>query len=198
MNPYRLLYRLGITPWERESVPHPVTELAERLSPPGRALDIGCGTGRDAVYLSQRGWTVTGVDAVPRALGAAVRRAQAAGAQVNWVLGDVTRLQTLSIGDGYRLIIDRGCVHGLSDEERARCAQGVTAVAAGGAILLMLAFCPRRVGLGPRGVTREQIEGHFGEAWELESGAPDYEANLPRWIGDAKPSWYQLRRADSV
>ncbi len=195
MNPYRLLYRLGITPWERDSVPGPVTELAERLSPPGRALDVGCGTGRDAVYLSQRGWTVTGVDAVPRAIDAARRRATAADAQVNWVLGDVTQLQSLAIGDGYSLVIDRGCFHGLSDEERARCAAGVTTVTAPGAVLLMFAFCPRKPGMGPRGVTREQIEGHFAPAWQLVSGAPDSEAKLPRWIGDAKPTWYQLRRA---
>jgi SAM-dependent methyltransferase len=171
-----------------------VTELAERTSPAARALDLGCGTGRDAVYLSGLGWTVTGVDAVPRAMDAASRRATAANVEVNWVLGDVTRLETLGIGDGYSMVIDRGCFHGLSDEERGRCAEGVTAVTAAGARLLMLAFHPRARGLGPRGVTREQIEGHFAPAWQRVSGAPDAEAKLPRWIGDAKPAWYELQR----
>ena len=194
MNPYRLLYRLRITPWERDTVPTLVTELAERTSPPVRALDVGCGTGRDAVYLSGRGWTVTGVDGVPRAIDAARRRARAANAEVNWVLGDVTRLQTLGIGDGYDIVIDRGCFHGLSDDERERCAEGVTAVTAAGARVLMFAFQPRSAGVGPRGVTREQIEGHFAPAWQLVSSAPDPEAKLPRWIGDAKPAWYQLQR----
>ena len=129
MNPYRALYRLGITPWERDSVPRQVVELAdsaERSAAPGRVLDVGCGTGRDAVYLSERGWTVTGVDAVPRAIDGARRRAQAANAEVTWVLGDVTRLETLGIGDGYGLVVDRGCFHGLSDAERERCASGTT------------------------------------------------------------------------
>ena len=198
MNPYRTLYRLGITPWERDKVPRQVVELAdsaERSAAPGRALDVGCGTGRDAVYLSGRGWTVTGVDAVPRAIDGAERRAQAANAEVTWVLGDVTRPETLGIGDGYGLVVDRGCFHGLSDAERERCASGITALAAPGARLLMFAFHPRRRGLGPRGITREQIERHFAGTWELVSSAPDLETQLPRWIGDAKPAWYQLQRA---
>jgi SAM-dependent methyltransferase len=198
VNPYRALYLLGITPWERDTVPQRVVELAdsaERSAPPGRALDVGCGTGRDAVYLSGRGWTVTGVDAIPRAIEGARRRARAANAEVTWVLGDVTRLQTLGIDDGYNLVIDRGCFHGLSDAERERCASGVTALAAPGARLLMFAFHPRKRGLGPRGITPEQIERHFTGGWRLEASAPDPEAKLPRWIGDAKPTWYQLERA---
>jgi SAM-dependent methyltransferase len=194
VNPYRILYRLGITPWERASVPTPVVEFAQRSSPPGKALDVGCGTGRDAVYLSERGWTVTGVDAVAQAIEAARQRAGAAGTEVTWVLGDVTRLPTLGIGEGYGLVMDRGCFHGLSPEERQRCAEGVRAVTAPGARLLLFAFHPRRVGLGPRGVTREQIEGHFGDAWRLESSAPETESKPPPWIGDAKPAWYELAR----
>jgi SAM-dependent methyltransferase len=198
VNPYRALYRLGITPWERDRVPGQVVELAdsaERSATPGRALDVGCGTGRDAVYLSGRGWSVTGVDAVPRAIDGARRRAQAANAEVTWVLGDVTRLETLGIGDGYSLVVDRGCFHGLSDAERERCARGITTLTAPGARLLMFAFHPRRRGLGPRGITREQIQDHFAEGWELVASAPEPETQLPRWIGDAKPAWYQLQRA---
>jgi SAM-dependent methyltransferase len=194
VNPYRALYRLGITPWERDEVPAPVRELAERYATPGRALDVGCGTGRDAVYLTQRGWSVTGVDATPQALDGARRRASEAGAEVGWVLGDVGQLGSLAIGDGYTLVLDRGCFHGLTDAERAGCAAGITSATSPGACLLMLAFHPRRRGLGPRGVTREQIEAHFSPAWQLASSKPEPEPRLPWWIGDAKPTWYELRR----
>jgi SAM-dependent methyltransferase len=195
VNPYRVLYRLGITPWERDDVPAPVRELAERYAIPDRALDVGCGTGRDAVYLSKRGWSVTGVDATPQALQGAKRRASEAQAEVNWVLGDVAQLGSLPIGDGYTLVLDRGCFHGLADAERTGCAAGITSVTSPDARLLMLAFHPRKRGLGPRGVTREQIEANFGPAWQLVSSTPEPEPGLPWWIGDAKPSWYELRRA---
>lgn len=193
--PYRLLYLLGITPWDREQVPTPVTEIAEELSKsPGRVLDVGCGTGRDAVYLSSRGWTVTGIDGVPRAIERAKQRAKDAGTEVNWVLGDVTDLQSLGIGDGYELVLDRGCFHGLSDGGRRRCAAGITALAASGGRLLINAFHPRRRGLGPRGITAEELEHHFGGGWDLLSTTLDTEIQLPRWIGDARPTWYMFQR----
>jgi SAM-dependent methyltransferase len=195
MNPYRLLYRLGITPWDRDTVPEPVVELTGTYASPGRALDLGCGTGRDAVYLAGLGWTVTAVDGVPQALDAARARARDAHVDVRWVLGDVTRLSTPEVGDGYNLLMDRGCFHGLSADERARCASGVTAVAAPGARLLMLAFHPRRWGLGPSGVTGEEVRGFFEPAWAVVSEAPEPDPRLPRWIGDAKPTWYQLVRS---
>jgi SAM-dependent methyltransferase len=194
VNPYRVLYRLGITPWERDTVPTPLVELTAQYPSPGRALDIGCGTGRDTVYLAARGWAVTGVDGVPRALDAAKRRAHASSVDVNWVRGDVTRLQTLGIGEGYELLVDRGCFHGLSETERERYATGVAAVAAPGARLVMFAFQPRSRGLGPRGVTSDQVSHHLGGAWELVSGTRDTESHPPRWIGDAKPIWYELKR----
>jgi SAM-dependent methyltransferase len=194
VNPYRVLYRLRITPWERDTVPTPLVKLIAQYPAPGRALDIGCGTGRDAVYLAARGWTVTGVDSVPRALDAAEQRANATSVDVNWVRGDVTRLQTLGIGEGYELLVDRGCFHGLADAEREQYAAGVAAVAAPGARLVMFAFQPRSRRLGPRGVTSDEVERQLGGAWELVSRARDSESRPPRWIGDAKPVWYQLQR----
>ncbi len=59
---------------------------------PGRALDVGCGEGADAVWLAQRGWTVTAIDVSAVAVDRARRAGEAAGVAVEWISGDV--LQT--------------------------------------------------------------------------------------------------------
>lgn len=65
----------------------PNTVLVTEISglPPGRALDVGCGEGADAVWLSGQGWTVTGLDVSQVALDRAAARAQQAGVQVTWI-----------------------------------------------------------------------------------------------------------------
>jgi SAM-dependent methyltransferase len=54
--------------------------------PPGRALDVGCGEGADAVWLARLGWDVTGLDVSEVALDRAERHAGEAGVRVTWVL----------------------------------------------------------------------------------------------------------------
>jgi SAM-dependent methyltransferase len=61
-----------------------VGEEIEAL-PPGRALDLGCGAGRAAIWLASRGWRVTAVDFSETAL----ELGRATGADVDWVLADV-------------------------------------------------------------------------------------------------------------
>ena len=67
-----------------------VAEVA-RLTP-GRALDVGCGEGADAIWLARRGWTVTAIDVSEVAVTRARQAAELAGAAVEWVCGDA--LQT--------------------------------------------------------------------------------------------------------
>jgi SAM-dependent methyltransferase len=57
--------------------------------PAGRALDVACGEGRNAVWLAERGWQVTGVDFSPVALAKAAELAAARGVEVEWVLADL-------------------------------------------------------------------------------------------------------------
>jgi SAM-dependent methyltransferase len=59
---------------------------------PGRALDVGCGEGADAIWLAQRGWTVTAIDISEVAVRRAREASHPAGASVEWICGDV--LQT--------------------------------------------------------------------------------------------------------
>ncbi len=56
---------------------------------PGRALDLACGAGRNAVWLAERGWRVTGVDFSEVGLARARRRAAARGVGIEWVLADL-------------------------------------------------------------------------------------------------------------
>ena len=59
---------------------------------PGRALDLGCGEGADAIWLAQRGWTVSAIDISEVAICRAREASHAAGASVEWICGDA--LQT--------------------------------------------------------------------------------------------------------
>jgi SAM-dependent methyltransferase len=167
---YRAAYRLGLTIWERSAPPSDLVELVE-ASPPGRALDLGCGTGTDSVYLAEHGWEVTGVDMVPKALTIARRRAAAAGVSPRFVAGDVTRLADLGVGGGHTLILDFGCFHTLPEDRRGPYVESVSTAAAPGATLLLYGFGrPPRLAPMRAGVTADDVRDRFsGGGWELVS-----------------------------
>jgi SAM-dependent methyltransferase len=193
---YRVLYRIGFTPWDQDHVPLELSALVEGPTAlaPSRALDVGCGTGTQAVYLAERGWQVTGVDAVERALVKARHRAEEKGVEVRWVAGDVACLPALGLGDGFNLVHDRGCFHDLSPTERNGYARGVSELAAPGAMLVLLAFARRERGVGPSGASEEEIQRRFGLDWELVSVQSDSGPAPPGPMRRVPRIWYRLRR----
>ena len=66
--------------WSGRPNPHLVTETSDLA--PGRAIDVGCGEGADAIWLARQGWTVTGADVSPVGLKRAAANAEAAGAEI--------------------------------------------------------------------------------------------------------------------
>lgn len=99
-------------PWDKGISP---PELLEFLAthPPGRAIDLGCGTGTNVLTLVRHGWQVTGVDFAPRAITLARRKLQQAGLQADLRVADVTRLD--GIEGPFDLALDIGCFHGVTD-----------------------------------------------------------------------------------
>jgi SAM-dependent methyltransferase len=192
---YRMLYRIGFTPWDTGVVPQELSTLVEGADalPAGRALDIGCGTGTQSVYLAQNGWRVTAIDAVDRPLARARARADASRVEVDWIRADVTELGSLGIEPGLSLAFDRGCFHGLNDRERAAYAAEVTALAAPGATLLMMAFAPSRVPGAPSGVEDGELAGRFG-AWTLSATQADSEGEPAGPMRNVPRHWYRLTR----
>jgi SAM-dependent methyltransferase len=196
MIPYRLMYALGFAPWERRNVPELWRPLFEGplAMEPGRALDIGCGSGRDAVHLAGRGWHVTAVEFVDKALAKARHRATQEGVDVHWVSGDVGELGRLAFEPGYNLIYDFGCIQGLSDSARRGAAAGLTKLAAPGARLLFLAFRAGRRVMLPRGMDREHLIATLGDSWDLEHAESVVTPDMPPPIRRAEPTLYRLAK----
>lgn len=106
-------YTNGQVPWD-DTLPPPEVQALVAALPPGRALDLGCGYGRTAIYLARHGWQVDGVDFVPQAIAEANSRAEAAGVAENiqFHVGSVADLHF--VAGPFDLAIDIGCMHSLS------------------------------------------------------------------------------------
>ena len=190
---YRFMYAVGFTPWDSVTP----KELIEAIAGPdalpvGRALDLGSGKGTKSIYMAAHGWQVTGVEMVPKALREARRRAEAAGVEVDFRLGDVTRLSDLGLEPAYSLVFDFGCYHGLKPEQRTRYAEGVTPLAAPGATLIMMAFTRAQPPI-PSGVSESELRERFGPAWDLASARPSDETGTPA-MARAAAAWFYLKK----
>lgn len=199
---YTLAYAVGFTPWERagaaggDDLALLIDEVEAERGGPGRALDLGCGSGMHLVTLARRGWTATGVDMVDRALARARERVSSSGVRADVVKADVTELPEGTVGTGYDFFLDLGCFHGLAPTDRARMGRAVTDRARPGASLLMLVFGkPAGPGFLGQHASPADIESAFGDWRTEEVRRVDVDRNaMPRMVQRAQPTMYLLRR----
>jgi SAM-dependent methyltransferase len=155
-------YANGQVPWDDALPPPEVQDLMATL-PAGRALDLGCGYGRTAIYLAQNGWQVDGVDFVPQAIEEAKRRAAEAGklAQIQFHVGSVADLHF--VNGPYDLAIDIGCMHSLSAPLQTAYRDGLLRLLRPGAAYLLFArlHSPDDDPDGPRGVEDAALRALF-------------------------------------
>ncbi|HMJ04187.1 MAG TPA: class I SAM-dependent methyltransferase [Conexibacter sp.] len=200
---YRLAYAIGFHPWE-DLAEHPpfagkLLEMVEREEnghgpPYGLALDLGTGSAVWGVRLAQRGWQVTGVDVVEKALRRARERVREAGVEMRLVHGDVTALRPSDVGSGFRLVLDTGTFHGLDDAQREAMGREVSAICAEDATLLIDCFAPRRRGPLPRGAGRSDVERAF-PGWEvIDDEQADTEPDALARLFKFDERFYRLRR----
>ena len=103
-------YAEGRMPWDSGEPSREIEKIvAEGWFDRCRALELGCGTGTNAVLLASRGFDVTAVDFSPLAIERAEARARAARAQVRFLVSDVRSLPDL--GEPFPLVFDRGVYH---------------------------------------------------------------------------------------
>jgi ubiquinone/menaquinone biosynthesis C-methylase UbiE len=177
-------YRRGKTPWDTNASPPEVKDFIA-VTPPGRALDLGCGTGTHAIALARHGWQVTGVDFAPWAIRRARQKASDAGVTIRFFTADVTELGILS--GGYDYALDIGCLFGLKDSQQTRYAAQLARLMAPGGRFMLFAWLPGRRKGKTSGITPEAVARLLGAAFHRDRLVIDQQRKRPA-------AWYWYRR----
>jgi cyclopropane fatty-acyl-phospholipid synthase-like methyltransferase len=156
----------GIPPWDIGRPQREFVRLEESGKISGDVLDVGCGTGENALFLASRGHEVWGVDSAPTAIETARRKAEERGLAATFLVYDTLNLH--KIGRSFDTVIDSGLFHTLSDPERSRFVRNLSEVLKPGGGYFMLAFSEHEPGeYGPRRITKKEIRAAFSDGWRI-------------------------------
>lgn len=185
-----LMYWLRQTPWDTGVTPPELVDLVARRFPKGgRAVDLGCGTGTNVVYLARHGFSVLGLDISRRAIALARRRLSDVGVTARLAAGSSVQLARWAGGAMFDLALDIGCFHGLSQPDRRLYADGLRDRMAKGGVFLLYAFCPRRLGMRSVGALPDEIGSLFADGFLVRDTAIGEDTGS----GHAS-AWYTLER----
>jgi SAM-dependent methyltransferase len=160
---------VGVPPWDIGRAQPEVVRLADAGGFAGPVIDVGCGTGENALELASRGLDVLGIDASPRAIAAAKAKASERGSSAEILVADARDLR--SLGRRFTSALDSGVFHVFEDDERPVYVASL-ALAPGG-VLQLLCFSDLQPGtFGPRRVTQQEIRDSFDDGWDVREIAP--------------------------
>ena len=160
----------GTPPWDIGRPQAEIMRLMEQGAIVGRVLDLGCGTGENALYLAEQGLEVWGVDGAPRAIEQARTKATERGIKARFVVGNALELErpSPSFDVSFDVVIDSGMFHTFTDEEREFFVRSLASVLRPGGRLYLLVWSEHEPGTwGPRRVTQAEIRDTFREGWTV-------------------------------
>jgi SAM-dependent methyltransferase len=176
---------VGVPPWDIGRAQPEVVRLADAGGFAGPVIDVGCGTGENALELASRGLDVLGIDASPRAIGAATAKASERGSSAQFLVADA--LQLGSLARRFASVLDCGVFHVFEDDERPVYVASLAAALEPGGVLQLLCFSDLQPGtFGPRRVTQQEIRESFADGWNVREIAPvTFVTNLPELQANA-------------
>lgn len=182
------MYRAGEARWDTGITPPELYAVLAEL-PPGKALDLGCGTGTNVRTMVEHGWEADGIDFVEQAIEAArVKMAAFPAGRYGLFCADISRLEALpALRGGYDLAVDIGCGHSLPPGQQEAYAAGLAAQLKPGAVFMLYIHFPRPDhdnGWSPEDVYRLFLP-QFELIWEVRSD--DTTSGAPS-------AWYRFER----
>ena len=179
---YELGYRYARMPWEMGPREELVGLVDSGRIAPCRTIDLGCGTGCNAIFMAQQGFEVTGVDFAPPAIERARRRANRARVKTQFVVDDLTNLRKVS--GTFDFLVDYGTLDDLGPAGRDLYMQNVLSLTHPGSEFFLWCFewlsrwWERMMPIMPAPFEPGEVERRFGEHFVVErlarTTAPDY------------------------
>ena len=181
---FTLQYLKNKPPWDTGITPPEVFHFLEQ-NPPGRALDLGCGTGTNALTMAGYDWQVTGIDYIPGAIRRAKKKVRQAGLteQVVFTVGNV--LDPNLLNEQFDLILDIGCFHSFSGSDIILYAKNVSNNLKPGATLLLYAHLKENPE-SSHGVSEEDLNdlGRYLNLTQRQDGEESYRPST--WLNYKK------------
>jgi SAM-dependent methyltransferase len=157
---FELAYREGTPPWDIGRPQAEVVRLAEEGGFVGDVLDVGCGTGENALHLAALGLRVVGIDASPSAVERARAKAAARGLALPFLVADALDLAKLR--RRFETALDSGLFHAFAPEQRRAYAHSLCEVLSPGGTLHLLCFSDEEPpGPGPLRIAQHEIGDAF-------------------------------------
>ncbi len=138
----------------------------------GRALDLGCGTGREVIYLAQHGFDATGVDISPTAIRMAREAADAVGVEARFIVDDLTEMSRVE--GSFDLLMDYGAINDLNQNQRDAYMSRVLPLASDGAQFVLMCFDNK--------LPLSEIEGRLAGTFSIELVSSKGETGTRRTI----------------
>lgn len=190
--PWDASYQNGPAPWDIGRPQPAIARLASESGFAGAVLDVGCGTGENALYLGSRGLSVLGVDVAETALAIARDKAHDRGVDVAFTAADALQLERL--GRRFKTVLDCGLFHTFDRDERPVYVASLASVTEHDGTVYVLCFSDKGPDTGPHPISQEELRAAFnpGIGWNIVALEPDriqtryHDGGAPAWFATIK------------
>jgi methyltransferase (TIGR00027 family) len=190
---FQTIYQGNAPPWNIGKVQPAFAAAAVKVA--GSLVDVGCGTGENALFFAAKGHAVTGVDFLEAPIAAATQKAAQRGVAATFLVKDALTLRDWP--ERFDTAIDSGLFHVFSNEDRARYVEGLKTILRPGGRLLLLCFSDETPGtIGPRRVSQAELRAAFAQWWQIESIEPSRFETRPEsrqmFAGEDPRAWFLI------
>jgi SAM-dependent methyltransferase len=186
--PWDASYQDGRAPWDIGRPQPAILRLASERGFAGTVVDVGCGTGENALIVASLGLSVLGVDVAETALAIAREKARERGIEIEFAAADAFHLDRL--GAMFDTVLDCGLFHTFDGDERPRYVASLAAVTRHDGTLYVLCFSDNGPDTGPHPIRQEELRAAFNASngWNIVAIEPD--RIQTRYHDDGAPAWF--------